>query len=158
MKIGVISDSHDNTESLREALRALSHVEALIHCGDVCTPKTLSVLNRDVTVHVVGGNCDNHRALLEAAEGLGNVSFHGNEASLSFEEFHVYAVHRPGPARIAAHSGDYHAVFHGHTHTQRMSKGDTFLVNPGELLGRKEQRGYAVFDTERQDVSLHRLN
>ena len=44
MKIGVLSDSHDNLPNIRKAVEVFSKngVEALIHGGDFCSPFTLA--------------------------------------------------------------------------------------------------------------------
>jgi predicted phosphodiesterase len=49
-----------------------------------------------------------------------------------------------------ASTGAYRVVFHGHTH-HRTSEliGETWLVNPGELMGFLEEPGWIIFDLER---------
>ena len=43
MKIGVLSDTHDNLVNIRKAVEIFSKngVEAVIHAGDFCSPFTL---------------------------------------------------------------------------------------------------------------------
>ncbi len=38
MKLAILSDTHDNVWALRVALTHLSRAEAVIHCGDLCSP------------------------------------------------------------------------------------------------------------------------
>jgi hypothetical protein len=75
MKVGVISDSHDNLPNLRYALRALVEqgVGVLFHCGDLISPFVTRELGSfPGAVHVVFGNNDGDRFLtlkLGSADG-----------------------------------------------------------------------------------------
>ena len=160
MKVGLVSDSHDNEESLEEALDCLHDVDEVIHAGDLCAPFMIDLLDEaEKPVHAVFGNIDDRHLTTKVAEDADYVTLHGNEASLSIGGRDVYVTHFPDVAELAAKSGDYDLVVHGHTHEQRRKMfGETLLVNPGELLGRQERRGYAVYDTERGDADLYRLD
>lgn len=160
MKIGLISDSHDNEDATEKALQILEGVDALIHSGDLCAPFMVDLLDDfSVPVHVVFGNIDDRHLTTKAAEASDTVSLHGNEADLQVDGQHVYVTHFPDVAELAAESGEYDLVVHGRTHEQREALfEDTLLVNPGELLGRQERRGYAVYDTADHSVALHRLD
>ena len=50
MKIGVLSDTHDNLTNIRKAVEIFSKngVEALIHGGDFCSPFTLAEFKQAV--------------------------------------------------------------------------------------------------------------
>lgn len=159
MLVGIVSDSHDNEDSLEQALSALGDVDVLIHAGDLCAPFIIDRLDKaDKPVHVVFGNIDDRHLTTKKAEEADNVELHGNEASVSFDDKAFYVTHFPDVARLAAESGEYDVVVHGHTHEQRQEDvHDTVLVNPGELLGRQERRGYATYDTGSGELNMHRL-
>ena len=56
MKICVVSDSHDNRPLLEAAVRQARDLgaEAVLHCGDVVAPSTLSVLRPfGLPIHVI---------------------------------------------------------------------------------------------------------
>ena len=38
MKLGVISDTHDQIWNLEKALQQLKSIEVIIHCGDLVSP------------------------------------------------------------------------------------------------------------------------
>ena len=62
------------------------------------------------------------------------------------------------PAQALARTGDYSAVFRGHTHDRHEHRfGDTLWVNPGEVLGWKGHPSVAVWDTEANVVALVEL-
>jgi hypothetical protein len=44
MKIGILSDIHDNLWNLRAALGGLGEADALICCGDLCSPFVVGLL------------------------------------------------------------------------------------------------------------------
>ena len=44
MKVAVLSDVHDNVWNLRAALESLAEAEALVFCGDLCSPFVLGLL------------------------------------------------------------------------------------------------------------------
>lgn len=47
MKIGIISDTHDNLRNLEAALEVLQAegVTRILHCGDVCGPGIIKMLS-----------------------------------------------------------------------------------------------------------------
>ena len=62
MKIAVISDIHDNIWNLQKALAMpeLQATEAMLCCGDLCSPFVIHLLGRAYSgpVHIVFGNND----------------------------------------------------------------------------------------------------
>ena len=60
MRIAVLSDIHDNVWKLAAALEAVSDADALICCGDLCSPFIVHQLGRGFRrpIHVVLGNND----------------------------------------------------------------------------------------------------
>ncbi len=65
------------------------------------------------------------------------------------DEGNVAFTHRPEFARGLASTGSHIAVFYGHTHRRKSEKiGETHLINPGEIMGLKEEPGWIVFDSK----------
>jgi putative phosphoesterase len=161
MRIGILSDVHDNIWKLSEVLEeiARAEIEALIFCGDLCAPFTLKQIGEefDGPVHVVEGNNDGDMLLLaRIAAGLANVTLYGPFAEFELGERAVAVNHYPQIARAQALSGQYDLVCHGHDHTPNIERvGDALLVNPGEVMGRFGQSTYAIYDTSRGDAALH---
>ena len=59
MKIGIVSDSHDRTDALGNAVRdAAAHgARAIIHCGDLIGAHTLqSAIPTGLPLHLIHGN------------------------------------------------------------------------------------------------------
>jgi putative phosphoesterase len=161
MLIGVLSDIHDNLGNLHKALAIFEDrgVQALIFCGDFCSPIPPRVMAGEFKgdVHCVFGNGDGDRfAMLNAANTqYPNLKLHGEYAELEFEGVKVAVTHYPFYARALARTGDYQAVFSGHTHETRQERiGGCLWVNPGEILGWKGKASCAVYDTAANAVEI----
>jgi predicted phosphodiesterase len=101
------------------------------------------------------GNCDLPRA--EALEDAALV--HGARFFRELGRFNpgeqgaIAFCHFPALARNAAASGNYSAVFFGHTHRRAWEKvrldsgAEVLLANPGDIEGRYAAPGGLVYDT-----------
>lgn len=157
MKLGIMSDTHDNIWKLEEAISHLSEAQAVLHCGDICSPFMIRRLGErlaGVPVHVVWGNNDGDPFLISrVAVDFPSIQLHGLTARLEFDGRRVAVNHYPDIARDMAHAGRYDIVCYGHDHTAHEERmGDTLLVNPGEVLGLKGRSSLAVVETE--DLSV----
>ena len=138
MRIGVISDTHDNARNVArivEVLRA-ARVERVIHTGDITRPATLRALAAlELPVFGVYGNNDVERdALAAVARDHG---FHLSEPPLELHwyERRLTVVHdRAAHARIALPERD--VLLHGHDHRYSLERANgTLIFNPGECAG-----------------------
>ncbi|WP_346659281.1 metallophosphoesterase family protein [Bradyrhizobium sp. 15] len=64
--IGIISDTHGLLRP--EALRALAHVDHIIHCGDIGDPEIITALRSIAPVKAIKGNVDTGGWATEFAE------------------------------------------------------------------------------------------
>ena len=154
MLIGVFSDVHDHLDNLHKALEIYKErgVEALIFCGDFCSPIPCRVVAEgfDADIHCVFGNGDGDRfAMLSAADTqYPNLKLHGEYAELKFEGVKVAVTHYPFYAQALARTGDYQAVFSGHTHQAHKEQlGACLWMSPGDVMGWKGQATCAIYDT-----------
>jgi putative phosphoesterase len=161
MLIGVFSDVHDNLDNLRRALVVFKErgVEALIFCGDFCSPIPSRVMGGefDGDIHVVFGNGDGDPFSISnvANTQFPNLKLHGEYAELEFDGAKVAVTHYPFYAQALARTGDYQAVFSGHTHELHEERiGDCLWLNPGEILGWKGQATCAVYDTAMNSATI----
>ena len=79
MRIAVLSDIHDNLWTLAAALETIQGMDALICCGDLCSPFVVDVLARFTKeIHIVFGNndADLYRITSKAAK-LPQIHLHG---------------------------------------------------------------------------------
>ncbi len=139
MHIAILSDIHDNVWNLATALEAIKDAEALICCGDLCSPFILDQLADGFSgpIHIVFGNNDGDLyRIADKASKRDHVHLHGAffEGELGGKRFAVN--HYPDIARPIAASGQYDVVCYGHNHDYKVEMvGNTLTINPGTLLG-----------------------
>jgi uncharacterized protein len=157
MKIGIISDTHDQIEKTQKALSILEErvIKTLIHCGDFCAPFMMMELSKfRGDIHCVFGNTDDRYNTPIKAKEQG-INFHGDFAELELGGRKIAVNHYPEIAEAFATTGKYDSVFYGHNHTRDKKKiGETLLVNPGEIMGWKSKSSLAIYDTETNDVEF----
>ncbi|MCP4428407.1 MAG: metallophosphoesterase family protein [Chloroflexi bacterium] len=143
MKIGILSDTHNNTDNLKRALAIFRRegVETLIHCGDMTAPETAVHLT-GFTIIYVRGNMDYAPAAMRSAlinlnpKNVAQTHYTGEIAGIS-----VAATHSHIPDKVQSFIRDgYDYVFHGHTHRRRDETVDqTRIINPGALGGSQHE-------------------
>lgn len=160
MKIAILSDIHDHLWNLQAAIGSVQYADALICCGDLCSPfvvDELAKFPRDI--HVVFGNndADLFRITTKAA-AAGRVKLYGELFTAEFGGRRFAVNHFDYIARPIAHSGDYDVVCFGHNHQFEIGRHvRTLLINPGPIMGAKFSSGkwedvaptFAVYDTDR---------
>ena len=163
-KIAVISDSHDHLPALARALTEANEAgaEVLIHCGDLSAPFVLRMLAEHFAgpIHVVFGNNDADGRLLQSiAAQHSRITLHGIYAEIEVGGRQIAVIHYPEPARRIAQSGQLDLVCYGHDHTQLLEQiGDTWLLNPGEIMGMRSTPSWALYDTEAHHVTVYLLD
>jgi len=140
MILGLLSDTHDNLPNVLKALAIFQQEkpDALIHCGDITDPDTVTLLH-PYRLYCAFGNMDFQQdALRQAIRRLDE----DNRAGLVLElDFNGIAAavshgHQREVLEELIHSGRYAYVFHGHTHRRRDERiGATRVINPGALSG-----------------------
>jgi predicted phosphodiesterase len=135
MKLALVSDSHDHVKNLDSLAR---------FSGEV---------------HFVFGNNEGDRVTISRmAERFPNINIRGEAGILDTGSGIVAWTHLPEFGYELAATGKYVAVFSGHTHKRRSEKvGDTWHINPGELMGLREDPGFAVFDPETGELEYFDL-
>ncbi|WP_331233550.1 metallophosphoesterase [Natronorarus salvus] len=162
MKVGVISDTHDNVAATERAVSRFREngVETVIHCGDVIAPPMIPLFS-GFTLHGVLGNNDGEVAGLKAAfDDLGGESeLHGRFADLEFDGVRLAVLHGESLDDVEgyAESGEYDYVCYGHHHErEERSVGETTVINPGAHfpLVEANHRTVALLDTETGEVEF----
>ncbi len=169
MKIGVISDTHDQYENILKMVRVLNKekVELTIHCGDWVSPFTQRFYrNLKSPIKGVFGNNDGDRFyhLIYAKNNKTAIEFEERTLSLTLDNRKIFVYHgdygEVTDALVAC--GKYDAVFHGHTHTAVNKKvGKTLSLNPGTLMPvtDDETKGasFAIYETKTNTARLIKL-
>jgi putative phosphoesterase len=151
MKIGIISDTHDDMQNLQVALDRLraQNVVALFHCGDVCGPKVVRAME-GFDVWIAQGNMDRHKGLAQAIEETLKRTRFAWLHKLTLDGYPLAMIHGDNEEVLGnlITSGNYAYVFHGHTHYRRdQTIGRTRVINPGALGGTRKQRySFCILD------------
>lgn len=160
MKIGIMSDTHNNLENTLRALEVLRQrgIERIIHCGDISTPQIVERF-AGWRVDFVFGNIDYDRpALIRAVARLGGSGSISDEYQAVIDGVALAACHGHESPRLdrLIHSGTHRWVFHGHTHTRREEiVGGTRVINPGALGGTHRQtRSVCLIDLPGGEVEF----
>ncbi|MCA9391632.1 YfcE family phosphodiesterase [candidate division WWE3 bacterium] len=140
-------------------------VEAVIACGDYCAPFIGSYLKEiNVPTYACLGNNDEDHIGLQKQAGENVTWFHLSQeyGEVELDGKKIAFCHYPRLAELLAQSGDYDAVFHGHTHKVRNEVvGRTLLVNPGSICGivnaKPAQASFGVYDTVENNVEIIEL-
>ena len=89
MKIGIISDTHDNIWRLDEALSHLQKTDTVLHCGDLISPFIIHRLGEnlgEIPVHIVWGNNDGDKRMVsQVTRGYPEINIHGDFAELELD-------------------------------------------------------------------------
>jgi uncharacterized protein len=146
VRLAILSDIHDNLWNLAAAIEHVSAAaEALICCGDLCSPFVMDQLARfPGPVHIVFGNndADLFRITRKASE---RVQVHGELFEATLDGCQVAVNHFDYIARPMAASGLYDLVCYGHNHEFRIARvGRTLAINPGPIMGAKFPGGQWV--------------
>lgn len=144
MRIAVISDIHDNLWNLSVALDAIEDCDALICCGDLCSPFVVDELARfRRDIHIVFGNNDaDLYRITSKAHRHPNCHLHGEVFEAVFDGRRMLANHFDYLARPISKSGDYDVVCFGHNHEfEIFEQEDCLLINPGPIMGAKFSSG-----------------
>ena len=170
MKLAVISDTHDHRDNILKAVSIInkSNVDALIHCGDYCSPFTkrwFDELNEEIKKNFFGvfGNNDGDHGFLR--KNLGQICkfVEGSiEIVREFDGKKVFASHMPTQKTIEAlaNSSNFDIVLSGHTHAveNRKNYNGVLIVNPGEACGYLSGTGtFAIIDTDRMEAEIFEL-
>jgi putative phosphoesterase len=160
MKIGILSDTHNDIELTQKAIKIFSEnkIDLIIHAGDITSPKMLSLFKEFKCKFVLGnGDIDVEDLNVESkrmgfsgiekyctvtADGKKIIVFHGND----IPQF-----------RKAVASGEYDYVIKGHTHIfENYVSGKTRVINPGSLYG-ADEFSIAILHTESGRVERIRI-
>jgi len=164
MKIGVLSDTHDQVEKIQRAVKILNKekVSLIIHCGDWVSPFT-QFFYRDLKSPIKGifGNNDGDIPYHLVCAKKSHIQFAGRTMSLNIRGRKIFVYHGESEETVKAliTCSKYDAVFHGHTHTpSNIVMGKTLSLNPGTLMSITDKNiqgaSFAIYDTVNNSAKL----
>ncbi|MCM8801067.1 MAG: metallophosphoesterase [Candidatus Omnitrophica bacterium] len=135
MKIGILSDTHDNLFKIEKAVRFFNKrkVDFVLHAGDFIAPFTIFRL-KDLNCDwrgVFGNNDGERKGLTEVSEGR----IQEGPLQLNLFERKFILVHDIKKINLFKYPKEIIVIF-GHTHRPQIKKErQRLLINPGECGG-----------------------
>lgn len=165
MKIGIISDVHDNLRHLNKAIEFFNKekIGLLINCGDWDMPfsmRPFASLRCPIKGVLGNGDPDIQKFLyqLQNLEVLKNLDLHLSARFLDFTiegiRFGVFHGDDKNLNNYLIESQMLDVLCLGHTHTPVIEKnGKTLVINPGSLVGYMQDTGnqpvtVAIYDAQ----------
>lgn len=149
MLLGVVSDTHGHLANAQAAARLLAsfNVNAVVHCGDICSSSIAEIFAPWPATYVLG-NCDEDTAELRESIEVSGGTYAGRFADLTIASRRIALIHSDDARRFrqAIRSGEYDLVCYGHTHqAEQHYEGKTLVLNPGALY-RANPHSIAIVD------------
>ncbi len=162
MNIAIISDIHENFHNLILALQEMDNhnIQQIICLGDLMNSGVAKLLGtQKIPVYMIWGNNDGEKVEITLASKKENSSLTVSTNVYDFLELggrKIFISHYEDLARPMAKSGDFDAVFYGHTHIQQTEKiKDCWVVNPGEIAaGKTKKATFAIYNTATNIVEI----
>lgn len=163
MKIGVLSDTHDNSANLLFVLGVFREkgIRTLIHCGDLTGFDMVHHFKDFRLIYAIGNMDVTTGAIKKHIEAMGEENYAGlvYRGSLDGMPIAVTHSHINGKVMELIREKRFKWIFHGHTHKKRdeIVRG-VRIVNPGALGGLgKEPRSFCIVDLQADDVEFIRI-
>lgn len=166
MKIGIISDIHENFHNLIRSLEEMEKrgVEQILCLGDLMNAGIAKILaHQSLPTFLIWGNNDGEKVDIVKASYR-----EGSQLTVSLNTYdflelggkQIFISHYDDLAHPMAESGRFDAVFFGHTHLVSKEKvNECHVVNPGELCAQKSGNcTMAIYDTSSDVVELITLD
>ncbi len=152
MKIGIMSDSHDHIENIKESVRIFKERGAtyVLHLGDYVSPNAVKACRGIELVGIFGNNDGDEFRLVSAFNAIdGEVKgdFHEfEEDDLKFACYHGTELQIKD---ALVESGNFNVVVYGHTHEpENETVSNTLVLNPGTVHGFGGNATIMIFDTQ----------
>ena len=140
MKIGVVSDTHNNLNNIEQIISLFNDLQVgiVVHTGDIASSKALEMFSR-LKCDLVGVYGNNDREEIDIKETAKNLNFQFQEPPKILTLFNrkIAIFHEPQTIEsFVKKNRDVDIILHGHTHRYRNeNKKGTLVFNPGESAG-----------------------
>jgi predicted phosphodiesterase len=144
VRVGIVADTYDNRDGLRQLLDRLlvGGARWLFHCGGLGSASLVDLL-KPWRLYMVAGERERDRAAIEAALQRNRLqALLSTELTVTLEGARIGLCRGDNLALVNrwAKSGDFDYIFHGHTLRRRDEMvGRTRVINPGALGGPRYQ-------------------
>lgn len=147
MRILVVSDTHNDIESLKKVIESQNTAKLIIHLGDgIKDLDEIKNLNKEKIILKVRGNCDSDLSV------PASLQYNIKKKRMFLTHGNLFNV-KKDLSYITTHAIENHfdILLFGHTHTPFISKENGLLImNPGSLRG--ENGTYGIIDINSKGV------
>tara|TARA_B100002019_G_scaffold203878_1_gene176827 strand:+ start:713 stop:1204 length:492 start_codon:yes stop_codon:yes gene_type:complete len=158
MKIGVVSDTHNNLKNIEIIINLFNEIKVpiVIHTGDISNANTLeqfSKLNSKL-IGVYGNNDRNELGLEEVAQ-KNKFQFQDPPRKLSLLDKEIVIFHEPDMIdQFLSENKLIDVVLYGHTHRyENNTKNGVLFFNPGESAGmQKGSNAIGILDLKNMEA------
>lgn len=165
LKIGLISDTHDNLPLVAKAIKRLNkeQVRLVLHAGDYVAPFSVVCFKQLEArlIGVFGNNDGDHAFLKKRFAEIKTAEIRGNFAEVKVDGLKIALLHGEEEELLQSliNTESYDVVVHGHFHEAKIyKKGKTIIINPGEVCGYlSEKSTIALLDTETKEAKIVQL-
>ena len=177
MKIGIISDSHDDVTNVNRAIDILieKKIRSVIHAGDIISPPIIKEFKRltddGVSFFGIYGNNDGEKKGLEVAFNFVKGNLLGDDGKFEIDglNFCVYHGQDLRKKEKFIRSQKFDVFIYGHSHTKHSeishgNKRDTIILNPGSSHSQAEtkcsespyfpQPSIIIFDSTTKEIEF----
>ena len=167
VKIGIISDTHDNISIAKKAVQYFNSqkIDYCLHAGDIIAPFMAKLVFTDLECRenliLIQGNNDgeiggNRINFNKIGSDFGGTIYKG-----TIDNKKIVMQHNIDPEILdsIASSNKFDIIIYGHTHESVIKKvGKTIIINPGECCGILSGTStVAVLDTEKMEAEIIKL-
>ncbi len=160
MKIGIISDTHDNLANIKKFVEIFNErkVELVIHAGDFVSPFVFKLFkNLNCKMKGVFGNNDGDKLTLrKMGKDIAEITDYVNKFEIDGKSFVV--THYQHIIDSLAKDDSLDFIIYGHTHKIDIREGKPMVINPGTASGYVVDKVSAVvLDTNTKEYDLIEL-
>jgi len=152
MKIGVVSDTHNNLKNIEIIINLFNDIKVpiVIHTGDISNANTLEQFSR-LNSELIGvyGNNDRGESGLKEVAKKNNFQFQDPPIRLTLLDKEIVVFHEPDNIdKFLTKNKLINVVLYGHTHRyENIKKNGILHFNPGESAGmRKGSNAIGILD------------
>ena len=158
MKIGVVSDTHNNLKNIETIINLFNEIKVpiVIHTGDISNANTLeqfSKLNSKL-IGVYGNNDRNELGLKEVAQ-KNKFQFQDPPKKISLLDKEIVIFHEPDKIdQFLSQNKLIDVVLYGHTHRyENNTRNGVLFFNPGESAGmQKGSNAIGILDLKNMEA------
>ena len=160
MKIGLISDTHGQTEAISRAAKLFQRqsAESIVHTGDVTRPAHLeSLLEPGWPVQLAVGNMDPAAKAFQHLTNIYNLTVNKMAGQIKINDSRLGITHgHLDSALRQLRRDDLDCIIHGHTHERRDEHIDGVrMINPG--AAKSPQKSCALLDLNTGALDFYSL-